>query len=167
MAGARLDAGQTLTARARDRRPDRREVSSGARFENADCSADLEKNQSMGLMRATFKSADLRRADLSRANLARADLRFAKLSVANLAGATHCARRSASGADLRGRLFFKTPTRPAWMSIPRASTAPAFPILQRRPTSIAPSASERDRADAASQARKGRPLGRAPSGALL
>ena len=75
----------------------------GARLENADCSAD-EKNQSMGLMRATFKSADLRRADFSGANLARADLRFAKLSGANLAGAT-LREADASGADLRGALL--------------------------------------------------------------
>ena len=75
----------------------------GARFEDADCSAD-EKNQSMGLMRATFKSADLSRADLPRANLARADLRFAKLSGANLAGAT-LREADASGADLRGALL--------------------------------------------------------------
>jgi uncharacterized protein YjbI with pentapeptide repeats len=75
----------------------------GARFEDADCSAD-EKNQSMGLMRVTFKSADLRRADFSGANLARADLRFAKLSGANLAGAT-LREADASGADLRGALL--------------------------------------------------------------
>jgi uncharacterized protein YjbI with pentapeptide repeats len=75
----------------------------GARFEDADCSAD-EKNQSMGLMRATFKSADLDSADLSGANLARADLRFAKLSGANLSRAT-LREADASGADLRGAIL--------------------------------------------------------------
>jgi uncharacterized protein YjbI with pentapeptide repeats len=71
----------------------------GARFEGAGCGAD-EKNQSMGLMRATFKSADLSRADLSRANLSRADLRFAKLSGANLVGDR---RQTPSGRPLRRR----------------------------------------------------------------
>jgi uncharacterized protein YjbI with pentapeptide repeats len=112
----------------------------GARFEDADCSAD-EKNQSMGLMRATFKSADLGRADFARANLARADLRFAKLPGANLAG-LRCARRT-QAAPICAALFFRAPTPRVWTSILRASTGQASPFWRRRSTSIAPTASNR------------------------
>jgi uncharacterized protein YjbI with pentapeptide repeats len=80
----------------------------GASFRNANlaaanCSPD-EKNQSMGLMRAVFKSANLEGAGLSNANLARADLSFANLKGANLSGAA-IRDGEASGADFRGALL--------------------------------------------------------------
>jgi uncharacterized protein YjbI with pentapeptide repeats len=80
----------------------------GASFRNANlmaanCSPD-EKNQSMGLMRAVFRSANLEGADLSRSNLARADLSFAILKGANLSRAV-IRDGEASGADFRGSVL--------------------------------------------------------------
>ena len=117
MARARLDGADRMGARVTADLTGAHLV--GARFEDADRSAD-EKNQSMGLMRATFKSADLGRVDFARANLARVDLRFAKLSGANLAGG-HPAR---GGRERRhcAAPFCRAPTRRVWTSIPRAST---------------------------------------------
>jgi uncharacterized protein YjbI with pentapeptide repeats len=46
-----------------------------AKFKDSDLAADM-KNQSMGLMRAILKSADLRGADFENANLARQIRRF-------------------------------------------------------------------------------------------
>jgi uncharacterized protein YjbI with pentapeptide repeats len=71
-----------------------------AKLAHSDCSAD-EKNQSMGLMRAVFKSANLEEADLSEADLRRADLEFAILRQANLTGAS-LKEAEAAGADFRG-----------------------------------------------------------------
>jgi uncharacterized protein YjbI with pentapeptide repeats len=53
----------------------------------ANLSADT-KNQSMGLMRAVLRSANLSGADLRQADLSRADLEFASLTNANLTGAS-------------------------------------------------------------------------------
>jgi uncharacterized protein YjbI with pentapeptide repeats len=59
---------------------------SGASLRRANAGAD-PGNQSMGVMRATFVSADLSGADLSDANLYKADLSHAKLVGAKLARA--------------------------------------------------------------------------------
>jgi len=77
-----------------------------AKFVKADLSADM-KNQSMGLMRASFRSADLEGADLESANLARADLQFAKFAGANFAHA-NLMGAEAGGADFRGAHFDHT-----------------------------------------------------------
>ena len=98
LAGANLDGANLAGARITADMNRARLV--GARLEKADCGADL-KNQSMGLMRASFKSADLTGADFARANLTLADLQFAKMTAANFAGAT-LREADASGADLRG-----------------------------------------------------------------
>jgi uncharacterized protein YjbI with pentapeptide repeats len=70
-----------------------------AKFLLADLSADM-KNQSMGLMRAVFASANLEEADFTGANLARADLQFAKLRGADLTDA-NLMGAEAGGADFR------------------------------------------------------------------
>ncbi|MFZ1429212.1 MAG: pentapeptide repeat-containing protein [Geminicoccaceae bacterium] len=58
----------------------------GARLIDADGAPDM-RNQSMGLTRASFRSARMQNADLSGARLAWADMEFAKLQGANLEGA--------------------------------------------------------------------------------
>jgi uncharacterized protein YjbI with pentapeptide repeats len=79
-------------------------------------SADM-KNQSMGLMRASFVSSDLRRANFTGAELARADFSFADLREAKFVGANLSGAEFASsdlrgadlsGADLRGAKFIDT-----------------------------------------------------------
>ncbi len=71
------------------------------KFIEADLSADM-RNQSMGLMRASFRSADLAGADFENANLSRADLQFAKFAKANFTNA-NLSGSEAGGADFRGR----------------------------------------------------------------
>jgi uncharacterized protein YjbI with pentapeptide repeats len=77
-----------------------------AKFIAADLAADM-RNQSMGLMRAVLKSADLAGADFENANLALTDLQFAKFQGANLRGAS-LAEAEAGGADFRGAIFSNT-----------------------------------------------------------
>jgi uncharacterized protein YjbI with pentapeptide repeats len=77
-----------------------------AKFAKADLSADM-KNQSMGLMRAVFRSADLEGADFENADLARADLQFAKFKAANFTRAD-LSGAEAGGADFRGAIFDHT-----------------------------------------------------------
>jgi len=77
-----------------------------ANFAGADLSADM-KNQSMGLMRVVFRSADLEGSNFKGANLARADLQFAKLGGANLSGAD-ISGAEAGGADFRAALLSDT-----------------------------------------------------------
>ena len=85
MRGAKLDganlAGARITA----------DISGGSLLHTiltgANLSADM-KNQSMGLMRAVLRSANLSGADLRQADLSRADLEFASLTNANLTGAS-------------------------------------------------------------------------------
>jgi uncharacterized protein YjbI with pentapeptide repeats len=72
----------------------------GARFDDADLSADM-KNQSMGLMRGVFKSANLESASFAGANLARVVLEYATLKNASLKGA-NLAGAELGGADLTG-----------------------------------------------------------------
>ena len=67
----------------------------GANFANAHMAADMH-NQSMGLMRAEFPSADLTGANFAGADMGHALLRFANLTNAELAGA------DLSGADMIG-----------------------------------------------------------------
>ena len=45
------------------------------------------KNQSMGLMHAVMRSADLRGANFANSNFSRVDVEFAKLNDANFSGA--------------------------------------------------------------------------------
>ena len=66
----------------------------GARLDGADLSAD-EKNQSMGLMRGTFKSTNLEGASFKGANLSRALLEYASLKGAKLALLSTAARKRA------------------------------------------------------------------------
>ena len=101
MAGARLDGANLEEAHITADMNRARLV--GARLRKADCGADM-KNQSMGLMRASFKSADLTGADFAEANLTLTDLKFAKLTSANLSGAV-MREADARGADLRGARF--------------------------------------------------------------
>ncbi len=78
----------------------------GARLVKADLSADM-KNQSMGLMRVVFRSADLDGANFESANLARADLQFAKFPGVNFTNAD-LSGSEAGGADFRGAIFNRT-----------------------------------------------------------
>ena len=59
----------------------------GAVLTDANLGADM-KNQSMGLMHAVLRWANLSGADLQHADLSRADLEFAVLTHANLTGAS-------------------------------------------------------------------------------
>ncbi len=77
-----------------------------AKLVKADLSADM-KNQSMGLMRVVFRSADLEGADFEGADLARADLQFAKFRGANFSHAD-LSGSEAGGADFRGAIFNQT-----------------------------------------------------------
>ena len=142
MAGAHLDGANLTGARVTADLTGAHLV--GARFEDADCSAD-EKNQSMGLMRATFKSADLSRADFSRRQSRAGGLAFRQAFGRQSRRRDACAKQT-QAARICAAPFSKAPTRRASMSIPRASTARASPISRRRSTSIAPTATERDRA---------------------
>jgi uncharacterized protein YjbI with pentapeptide repeats len=72
----------------------------GAKFDHADLSADM-KNQSMGLMRGVFKSADLEHASFRDANLARVVLDYAQLDNADLTGA-NLMGSELGGANLTG-----------------------------------------------------------------
>jgi uncharacterized protein YjbI with pentapeptide repeats len=72
----------------------------GAKFGGGNLAADM-KNQSMGLMRAVFTSADLQGADFSGADLGRANLEFTSLKGANLSRANLMGAQLA-GADLTG-----------------------------------------------------------------
>ena len=69
-----------------------------ANFSGADLAADM-RNQSMGLMRAVLKSADLTGAVFENANLGSTDLQFAKFLGANFRGA------SLAGQRLPGPIF--------------------------------------------------------------
>ncbi|MGH6935520.1 MAG: pentapeptide repeat-containing protein, partial [Methylocella sp.] len=77
-----------------------------AKFIGANLAADM-RNQSMGLMRAVLKSADLAGADFEKANLALTDLQFAKFQGTNLKGAS-LAEAEAGGADFRGAILDHT-----------------------------------------------------------
>ena len=88
----------------------------GAIVRNFRGAADMT-NQSMGLMRSNFQSADLRGADFTGANLSRANFSFSDLSGAiftnaKLAGAefpgVDLSGADLSGADLRGSTFIDT-----------------------------------------------------------
>jgi uncharacterized protein YjbI with pentapeptide repeats len=76
-----------------------------ARLTSANIGAD-PGNQSMGVMRTQFVSADLTGADLSKANLFKADFSYASLRGANLTGAnlsnTDMVQTDLSQADLAG-----------------------------------------------------------------
>lgn len=74
----------------------------GARFDNADLSADM-KNQSMGLMRGVFRASDLEGASFRSANLARVVLEYARLRGADLTGA-NLQGSEMGGADLTGAI---------------------------------------------------------------
>jgi uncharacterized protein YjbI with pentapeptide repeats len=71
-----------------------------ARLREADGAADM-RNQSMGLMHASFRSARLDGADMTGARLSRADFEFAHLAGAHLDGAD-MSRALLGGADLTG-----------------------------------------------------------------
>ena len=73
---------------------------SGATLVGLRGGADI-RNQSMGLMRAVFTSANLEGADLTGANLGRSKLDFANLRGANLTDAVLIGS-DASGVDLTG-----------------------------------------------------------------
>jgi uncharacterized protein YjbI with pentapeptide repeats/rhodanese-related sulfurtransferase len=73
---------------------------SGASLREADMAADM-KNQSMGLMRISLKSANLDGADLRGARAGRADIEFASLRGAQLQDADFT-RAEFAGADLTG-----------------------------------------------------------------
>src|SRR5436190_220056 len=66
----------------------------------ANLGADM-RNQSMGLMRAVLKSANLERLNARGADLSRVDLEFASLKGADLTGAS-LKRAQLGGADLTG-----------------------------------------------------------------
>ncbi len=72
----------------------------GARLRTVRGGADM-RNQSMGLIRASFRSAVLENADLAGADFSRADFEYAKLGGAALEGVdfTHALL---GGADFRG-----------------------------------------------------------------
>lgn len=70
----------------------------GANFSDAKMAADM-RNQSMGLIRTDFSSANLTEANFARAQLGHASFRFAKLAGANFAGAS-LVDADFSGADL-------------------------------------------------------------------
>ncbi len=80
----------------------------GARFDGADLSADM-KNQSMGLMRGVFKSANLSGASFVKANLSRVVLEFTSLTDADLSGArldgSELAGANLTGANVEGTNF--------------------------------------------------------------
>jgi BTB/POZ domain-containing protein KCTD9 len=80
----------------------------GASFKNADLSADM-KNQSMGLMRGAFRSANLEGASFENANLARVMMEYASLKDANLRDAnlmgSELAGADLTGADVAGANF--------------------------------------------------------------
>lgn len=85
----------------------------GAKLTKLDGAADM-KNQSMGLMRASFVSANLRHADFSGAAISRANFSFADLTGARFVGATmfgvefagtNASAADFSGADLRQSTF--------------------------------------------------------------
>lgn len=72
----------------------------GARLVDADGAPDM-RNQSMGLTRASFRTARMQDADLSGARLAWADMEFAKLQGANLEG-TDLSQARLGGINLTG-----------------------------------------------------------------
>lgn len=86
LSGARIAADFTMS-KARD-----------AKFDGADLSAD-EKNQSMGLMRGTFKSAVLDGASFENANLSRCLIEYTSLKNVNLKNA------KLNGSELGGSDF--------------------------------------------------------------
>lgn len=75
----------------------------GANFSHAMMSADM-RNQSMGLLRTEFASADLRGANFTGTGLAHVLLRFARLDGATFAGAD-LTGADFTGAYLRGADF--------------------------------------------------------------
>jgi uncharacterized protein YjbI with pentapeptide repeats len=75
----------------------------GAIFDGADLSADM-KNQSMGLMRAVMRSAQLDGARFHKTNLMSADLRFIHAAGADFADA-NLMNADAAGADFTGAIF--------------------------------------------------------------
>ena len=154
MAGAHLDGANLTGARVTADLTGARLV--GARFEDADCSAD-EKNQSMGLMRATFKSADLSSRRFLAGQSRPRGLAFRQAFRRQSRRRDACARRT-QAARICAAPSSRAPTRRAWMSIRRASTGRASLISPRRSTSTAPTKSERDlrvRAYAATRRRRG------------
>jgi len=72
----------------------------GASIAGANLGADM-RNQSMGLMRAVLKSANLERLNARGADLSRVDLEFASLKGADLTGAS-LKSAQLGGADLTG-----------------------------------------------------------------
>jgi uncharacterized protein YjbI with pentapeptide repeats len=65
------------------------------------------RNQSMGLMRAVLKSANLERVNARGADMSRVDLEFASLKGADLTGAS-LKRATLGGADLTGVIVVDT-----------------------------------------------------------
>ena len=131
MAGARLDGANLAEARIAANM--NRAGLVGARLEKADCGVDL-KNQSMGLIRASFKSADLTGADFAGANLTLADLQFAKMQSSDLSGAV-LREADASGADLRGARLEGADATGLDIRFPRALTAVRCPFSPKLSTS--------------------------------
>lgn len=86
MSGARIAADFTSVS------------ATGAKFDGADLSAD-EKNQSMGLMRGAFKSANLDGASFKNANLSRVLMEYTSAKNADFEGA------NLSGSELGGSDF--------------------------------------------------------------
>ncbi len=78
----------------------------GASIADAHLGADM-RNQSMGLMRAVLKSANLERLNARGADLSRVDLEFASLKGADLTGAS-LKRAQLGGADLTGVIVIGT-----------------------------------------------------------
>jgi uncharacterized protein YjbI with pentapeptide repeats len=80
----------------------------GAKFDGANLSAD-EKNQSMGLMRGTFRSTNLEGATFRDANMKRVMLEFSSLKGADLTNAvlteSELAGADFTGADVTGVNF--------------------------------------------------------------
>ena len=72
----------------------------GANFTHANLAADM-RNQSMGLMRAVMRSANLDNTNFTDAKVARSDLEFASLRSANLSNADF-ALTALAGADFEG-----------------------------------------------------------------
>jgi uncharacterized protein YjbI with pentapeptide repeats len=74
----------------------------GASIADGHLGADM-RNQSMGLMRAVLRSANLERLNARNADLSRVDLEFAVLRGADLSGAS-LKNAQLGGADLTGAI---------------------------------------------------------------
>ena len=78
----------------------------GATIADAHLGADM-RNQSMGLMRAVLRSANLAQLNARNADLSRVDLEFASLKGADLSGAS-LRNAQLGGADLTGATVIDT-----------------------------------------------------------